>query len=68
MFEKIVEVLVMLIVILTFFAGIYIFVDSRVHQIEKKNYFDNISRLLLTKLVKLEPLNIFWDSKAKSYS
>ena len=43
MFEKIVEVLVMLIVILTFFAGIYIFVDSRVHQIEKKNYFDNIN-------------------------
>lgn len=40
MFEKIVEFLVMLIVILTFFAGIYIFIDSRVYQLEKKNYFD----------------------------
>ena len=41
MFEKIVEFLVMLIVILTFFAGVYIFIDSRIYQLDKKNYFDS---------------------------
>ena len=41
MFEKIVEFLVMLIVIFTFFAGIYFFVDSRVYMLDKQDYFDS---------------------------
>ena len=41
MFEKIIEVLVMLIIIFTFFAGIYVFVDSRVYMLDKQDYFDS---------------------------
>ena len=42
-FEKVVEAIVIFLIILTFFAGIYIFIDSRVYMLDKQDYFDSPS-------------------------